>query len=267
MHSAEHRGYRELHAATGQLEKHWCVLAERLSGTPQAPSLREGADAAGALRGELDELIEARDLYGGPASQAAGRSVSFGRNLLSDRFLERNQAARLAVLDAQHVATLCSPTSPASRIRARTRSSPSSASVGRVASSAWRVTRGALRSSSATSLTAPSRGWTRVPWARPLTEWRTPLERSASGPTAACACSGGADQRAHGPVETGRSALPSASRTIESGTPKPTSRSSVAGREDRGDHLSLTVDHRSARVARAHAARMLVMRRGVGPRP
>ena len=106
MHPAEHRGYRELHAASGQLEKHWRGLAGRLKGSRQAPPLRAGADAAAELRAELDELIEARDLYGGPASQAVGRSVSLGRNLLSDRFLERNQAVRMAVLDAQHVATL-----------------------------------------------------------------------------------------------------------------------------------------------------------------
>ena len=106
MHPAEHRSYRELHAATGHLEKHWRTLADRLKGTPQAPPLREGADAAASLRLELDGLIEDRDLYGGPASQAAGRSISLGRNLVSDRFLERNQAARLAVLDAQHITTL-----------------------------------------------------------------------------------------------------------------------------------------------------------------
>jgi hypothetical protein len=106
MHPAEHRGYRELHAATGHLEKHWQGLAERLSGTPQAPPLRDGADAAAALRAEIDEAMAERDLYGGPASQAAGRSISVGRNLVSDRFLERNQAARLALLDVQHVTTL-----------------------------------------------------------------------------------------------------------------------------------------------------------------
>jgi hypothetical protein len=106
MHSAEHRAYRELHAATGHLEKHWRGLAARLAGTPQAPPLRDGADAAAALRAELEELIAERDLYGGPASQAAGRTISLGRNLVSDRFLERNQAARLAVLDAQHITTL-----------------------------------------------------------------------------------------------------------------------------------------------------------------
>ena len=227
MHPAEHRSYRELHAATGHLEKHWRTLADRLAGTPQAPPLREGADAAAALRHELDGLIEDRDLYGGPASQAAGRSLSLGRNLVSDRFLERNQAVRLAVLDAQHITTLL----PYLARLARTRDDEELAEF----CERWtrRMKRVAAppaprRSRRARTPMARSRVPTRARRARRPTGWPTRSAPWASGPTAACACSGAADQRAHGPVETGDRAFSSASRTMVSGTPKPTSRLSVA---------------------------------------
>ena len=106
MHPAEHRAYRELHAGARQLERHWSSLADRLAGTPQAPAFRDGAKTAAGLLAELDELTEREDLYGRPAAQGVGATLSGGRTLVSDRFLERNQAARLAVLDAQHLTTL-----------------------------------------------------------------------------------------------------------------------------------------------------------------
>jgi hypothetical protein len=50
--------------------------------------------------------METRGLHGGPAVQSVGRSLAGSRNQVGDRFLERNQALRTAVLDVQHVVTL-----------------------------------------------------------------------------------------------------------------------------------------------------------------
>jgi hypothetical protein len=54
----------------------------------------------------LKPLMEARGLYGGPAAQSVGKSLAGSRSRVGDRFLERNQALRTAVLDVQHVVTL-----------------------------------------------------------------------------------------------------------------------------------------------------------------
>ena len=69
--------------------------------------LRAGAQAAEELVGELAELTAGYGLYGFPAAQSMGARVAGVRNALADRALERNQALRMAVLDVQHVVTLC----------------------------------------------------------------------------------------------------------------------------------------------------------------
>jgi hypothetical protein len=57
--------------------------------------------------GELSELTASYGLHGFPAAQGTGARVAGLRNALADRALERNQALRMAVLDVQHVVTLC----------------------------------------------------------------------------------------------------------------------------------------------------------------
>jgi hypothetical protein len=106
LHPAQNRGLRELVATTRQLGEHWGSLAPRLAGTPAAATLQTGADRAEALLRRLKPLIEARGLYGGVAAQSVGKSLAGSRNRVGDRFLERNQALRTAVLDVQHVVTL-----------------------------------------------------------------------------------------------------------------------------------------------------------------
>ena len=64
-----------------------------------------GAAAAGELIDELAPLTARHDLHGKPAAQGAGKSIA-GSARVRDRFLERNQAARFAVEDLQHVVTL-----------------------------------------------------------------------------------------------------------------------------------------------------------------
>jgi hypothetical protein len=106
LHPAQNRGLRELVATSRQLGEHWSSLAPRLAGTPAAATLDTGANRAGALLRALKPLIEARGLYGGVAAQSVGKSLAGSRSQVGDRFLERNQALRTAVLDVQHVVTL-----------------------------------------------------------------------------------------------------------------------------------------------------------------
>jgi hypothetical protein len=104
MHSAEHRALRELAAAAGQMARHWRALNGRGLG---GGALRAGADDAARLVDEVRALAAARGLAIGPAARTAGASLAGARTGVGDRFLERNQALRLAVLDAAHVALLC----------------------------------------------------------------------------------------------------------------------------------------------------------------
>lgn len=114
--SAEHRALRELYATTRQLADHWSTLAERLGRGPD-DGLARGAVAARRLLDELSERTAAYGLHGFPAAQGVGGSLSGLRNWLGDVALERNQALRLAVLDAQHVGTLLSYLATLARTR------------------------------------------------------------------------------------------------------------------------------------------------------
>jgi hypothetical protein len=105
LYPAEHRALRELHATARQLASHWARLADRLGGPPSGP-LRDGAATARGLCRELAKETGKRGLHGFPAAQGVGTQLAGLRNRAADLVLERNQALRLAVLDAEHVATL-----------------------------------------------------------------------------------------------------------------------------------------------------------------
>jgi len=105
LYRAEHRALRELHAAARQLCGHWERLAERIGGQP-ATVLRRGAGACQELIHELTGRTEEHGLHGFPAAQGAGGRLAGLRNNAGDLLLERNQAVRVAVLDAQHLTTL-----------------------------------------------------------------------------------------------------------------------------------------------------------------
>jgi hypothetical protein len=106
LHPAENRGYRELYAFARQLEAYWPKLAERLAGSSAERPLRDGAAAATVLIAELEGKTPEYGLYGKPAAQSLGSNLARARRDVRDRFLERNQALRTAVLDVQHVVTL-----------------------------------------------------------------------------------------------------------------------------------------------------------------
>jgi hypothetical protein len=105
MYRAEHRALRELHATGRQLASHWWRLGDRLGGPP-AGSLQDGAAVARAMVTELAKQTAERGLHGFPAAQTVGSRLAGIRNTAGDLVLERNQALRLAVLDAEHVTIL-----------------------------------------------------------------------------------------------------------------------------------------------------------------
>jgi hypothetical protein len=106
LHPAQNRGLRELVATTRHLADHWGSLTGRLAGTPAADVLDDGVVRAHALIETVTPLMEARGLFAGPAAHSVGKSLAGSRSRLGDRFLERNQALRTALLDVQHVVTL-----------------------------------------------------------------------------------------------------------------------------------------------------------------
>ena len=106
LHPAQNRGLRELYAFTRQLASHWERLAPRVAPGPAPAALEAGASAARALLVELTDLTADYGLYGFPAAQGVGARLAGLRNTVADRTLERNQALRMAVLDAQHMTTL-----------------------------------------------------------------------------------------------------------------------------------------------------------------
>jgi hypothetical protein len=107
LHPAQNRALRELYAGARQLGSHWTRLADRLGAGEGVEDLRAGAAAADELLVELTDVTEGYGLYGFPAAQGVGAWGAGVRNAVADRALERNQGLRMAVLDVQHVVTLC----------------------------------------------------------------------------------------------------------------------------------------------------------------
>lgn len=106
LHPAENRGYRELYLAGGQAVKRLGRLAVAFDGTPASELLDKATDSISRLLEELGPLTVRHDLHGGVAAQGSGANLGTVRGAVFDRFLERNQALRLAVEDLEHVTTL-----------------------------------------------------------------------------------------------------------------------------------------------------------------
>jgi hypothetical protein len=102
LHPAQNRGFRELVAAMRHVIDHFEALAGRFDGD----ALAGGAATARRMLGEIRAAIAKHDLHGGRAAQGVGASLAGARGGVGDRFLERNQALRMAVLDVQHAVTL-----------------------------------------------------------------------------------------------------------------------------------------------------------------
>lgn len=104
MHAARHRALRELGAFARQMSDHWEALAARIDGPP-AKALTAGAKAASKVLDAVRPLASDRGLEIGPAAMSAGRFAR-ARPPVPDAVLERNQAVRFALLDAEHLLTL-----------------------------------------------------------------------------------------------------------------------------------------------------------------
>lgn len=106
LHPAQNRGLRECYAFTRQLVAHWSKLAARAGAGEATEALDAGVADGRELLDQLTDLTAGYELYGFPAAQGVGTRIAGARNLVADRTLERNQALRMAVLDAQHLTTL-----------------------------------------------------------------------------------------------------------------------------------------------------------------
>jgi len=104
MHPARHRALRELGAFARQMSDHWATLAGRMD-DPAAKALADGAAAASVVLDAVRPMASTRDLEIGRAALGAGR-VARARPPIPDAVLERNQALRFALLDAEHLVTL-----------------------------------------------------------------------------------------------------------------------------------------------------------------
>jgi hypothetical protein len=106
LHPAESRGYRELYVSGRYAAKRLGRLAISLDGTDAREPLDKATESLGKLLEELGPLTARHDLYGDVAAQGGGANLGLVRGAVLDKFLERNQALRLAVDDLEHVATL-----------------------------------------------------------------------------------------------------------------------------------------------------------------
>jgi hypothetical protein len=106
LHPAENRGYRELYVSARAAQKRLGRLGQALAGTDSREPVDKAAESLGKLLEELGPLTARHQLHGNVAAQGGGASLGLVRGAVLDRFLERNQALRLAVDDLEHVATL-----------------------------------------------------------------------------------------------------------------------------------------------------------------
>jgi hypothetical protein len=121
LHPAENRGYRELYLTGRQLVRHWEKLEQRLEGTHAASALRGGVEEVREMLLELEPLTARQGLHSKLAAQASGSGIGSARAAVVDRFLERNQALRLAHGELQHLTTLLAYLAGVSRGRRHTR--------------------------------------------------------------------------------------------------------------------------------------------------
>lgn len=120
LHPAEHRCYRELYLSAKEAETRTEHLAETL-GEEQAEVLTKAAASLATLLEELAPETARYDVHGELAAKGGGGRIGMVRAEILDRFLERNQALRLAVDDLEHVATLLAYAAALSSARRRKR--------------------------------------------------------------------------------------------------------------------------------------------------
>ena len=116
LHPAQNRGYRELYLTARQTIKRLERLASAFGGSTRE-LLEKTVSSISRLLEELQPLTARYDLHGDVAAQGTGANLGTVRGAVLDRFLERNQALRLAVDDLEHVTTLLAYLSALSETR------------------------------------------------------------------------------------------------------------------------------------------------------
>jgi hypothetical protein len=106
LHPAENRGYRELYLSARAAQKRLERLAMALEGIESREPVDKAAESLGKLLEELGPVTARHDLYGNLTAQGGGANFGLLRGAVFDRFLERNQALRIAVGDLEHITTL-----------------------------------------------------------------------------------------------------------------------------------------------------------------
>lgn len=105
LHPAENRALRELYATAEALARHWAALGRRMDGDAAA-ELRAASDSMRRLVDDLATLTPTYGLYGSPAARGLGAGLARAQSAVIDRMLERNQALRIAALEAHHAHVL-----------------------------------------------------------------------------------------------------------------------------------------------------------------
>jgi hypothetical protein len=105
LHPAENRGYRELFLTSREAETRLDRLARAL-GAESAPPVARAAELLRELISELRPELARHRLHSELAAERGGAGLGAVRAAIVDRFLERNQALRLAVDDLEHATTL-----------------------------------------------------------------------------------------------------------------------------------------------------------------
>jgi hypothetical protein len=106
LHPAEARGYRELYVTGRQLVVRSRRLADGVEGSGAEDAVRGSVQAVDEMLAALEPLTARHGLHTRLAAQGTGARIGAARSLVVDRFLERNQALRVAVGDLEHLLTL-----------------------------------------------------------------------------------------------------------------------------------------------------------------
>jgi hypothetical protein len=105
LHPAENRGYRELFLTAHQARTRLMRLAAYLDGEP-ATAVAKAHEELAVMLGDFEPALARYQLHAEHAAGGNGARLGLIRAAVLDRFLERNQALRLAVDDLEHVTTL-----------------------------------------------------------------------------------------------------------------------------------------------------------------
>ena len=106
LHPAENRGYRELYLTASAVARRFGHLASAFGEGGANEALTKAGESLEQMVAELRPLTAGYGLYSRLAAEGGGSSIGTARGAIADRFLERNQALRIAADELEHLATL-----------------------------------------------------------------------------------------------------------------------------------------------------------------